>query len=343
MHRAMSGQPVERRRPRPVADAPIGALADGSAVAKRWLIELMSALPLAEAGDLPAAEMARRGPVVCGALIASLAGDGALERLRNHGTTAADASGAHSPAALVVAIEALRAATWAALRDELRASDGELLGALADRLAHSCSALLEAALDVRVRAPFAGGDDEDDEGEMHATDLRAVESPPVVTRRRRPLVPLAEAKISSGPEGEPWRPSIEKRLKRHEADKLAFAVLAVEIDDVERLLETGAAAAEAIELAERAISACLRPADVLVRERPGRYWLAAPETDQLSARTLGEQLAGAVTDGSEHHGVPLTVSIGVAVCPQDGTDAHALAAHADEGVFAARAAGVRLA
>jgi GGDEF domain-containing protein len=181
---------------------------------------------------------------------------------------------------------------------------------------------------------------------MHAADLRAVDEPlPPASRRRRSVAPAftGEAKISSGPEGEPWRPSIDKRLKRHASDKLAFAVLAIEIDDLQRLLATGEEAIEAIELAEWAISATLRPGDVLVREHSGRYWLTAPETDELSARILGEQLAVAVADAAKHHGVPLTVSIGIAVCPQHGIEAHELAAHADEAVFAARAAGVRLA
>src|SRR5271156_4056536 len=98
----MSGQPVERRRPRPVADAPVAALADGEAVAKRWLMELMAATPLAAAGALPTTEMARRGPGVCAALLAALGGDEALERLTHHAGAAADACGAQTAAELVV-------------------------------------------------------------------------------------------------------------------------------------------------------------------------------------------------------------------------------------------------
>jgi len=39
-------------------------------------------------------------------------------------------------------------------------------------------------------------------------------------------------------------------------------------------------------------------------------------------------------------GAPLAISIGLAAAPADGTDADALAAHADEALFTARAAGV---
>ena len=40
---------------------------------------------------------------------------------------------------------------------------------------------------------------------------------------------------------------------------------------------------------------------------------------------------------SRRTGVPLTVAAGTAVCPEDGLEAPALAAHADIGLFAERA------
>jgi GGDEF domain-containing protein len=98
-----------------------------------------------------------------------------------------------------------------------------------------------------------------------------------------------------------------------------------------------------MEAAERAICNELRPADMLVRERLGRYWLTAPETDLATGRALGQRLADAVAAAAFHHGAPLALSIGLAVAPDDALDAEMLAAHADEGLFAARAAGVRLA
>jgi hypothetical protein len=85
------------------------------------------------------------------------------------------------------------------------------------------------------------------------------------------------------------------------------------------------------------------PADVLVRERPGRYWLTAPDTDGPEARTLAHRVAGAVTDAPAHRDVPLQAAIGLSVCPADGSDAATLEGRAEEGVYAARAAGVRVA
>lgn len=80
-----------------------------------------------------------------------------------------------------------------------------------------------------------------------------------------------------------------------------------------------------------------------MRERIGRYWLVISEVDEGAARELAHRIAGAVSASATLHGAPLTVSIGLATCPPDGTTADELVDRADEGVFAARAAGVRLA
>jgi GGDEF domain-containing protein len=69
-------------------------------------------------------------------------------------------------------------------------------------------------------------------------------------------------------------------------------------------------------------------------------WVVAAELGSSGGRALAERLADAVAAAGTVRGVPLAVSIGIAAAPADGTDADALAAHADEALFAARAAGV---
>jgi len=75
----------------------------------------------------------------------------------------------------------------------------------------------------------------------------------------------------------------------------------------------------------------------LTRERPGRYWLLAPGTDRLGAVRLAESLRLTVAGGTTRLGGRMAVAIGTAVCPDDGERAPALAAHADIGLYAARA------
>jgi GGDEF domain-containing protein len=138
-----------------------------------------------------------------------------------------------------------------------------------------------------------------------------------------------------------WTHSIGRRLERYDEDRLPFAVLLIEVLDIDRLAhaEPREELARLTTQVERAIGAELRPADVLTHEAQGRYWLVTPETDAPGARRLAERLARAVRLAAQHRGVPLEVAIGIAVCPEDGQDAAALAAHADVGVYAARAAG----
>ncbi len=138
-----------------------------------------------------------------------------------------------------------------------------------------------------------------------------------------------------------WTHSIGRRLERYGEDRLPFAVLLIEVLDIDRLAhaEPREELAMLTTQVERAVGAELRPADVLTHEAQGRYWLVTPETDAPGARRLAERLARAVRLAAQHRGVPLEVAIGIAVCPEDGQDAAALAAHADVGVYAARAAG----
>lgn len=143
----------------------------------------------------------------------------------------------------------------------------------------------------------------------------------------------------------PWSAAIERRVARHRQDGLPFAVLCVEVADADRLTaaDRDGDVTRALELAEAGVCAQLRPADALVRERPGRYWLTAPDTDHAEARTLAHRIATAVAQGPEHRGAPLQAAIGVATCPTDGTDTASLETRADEALYVARAAGVRVA
>jgi GGDEF domain-containing protein len=74
-----------------------------------------------------------------------------------------------------------------------------------------------------------------------------------------------------------------------------------------------------------------------VRQSPGRYWVVA-QVDRARAERLAERLGQAVVAPGAHAGRGFDLSVGVAVCPEDGRDAPALAAHADVSLYAARSA-----
>jgi GGDEF domain-containing protein len=171
---------------------------------------------------------------------------------------------------------------------------------------------------------------------MYATARDA----PTVTRLR----PADTSWDDASDAGPPWLAAITRRLERRAQDGRPFAVFVVEVDDLDRLLasQSGREVAFALETVERGLTAELAPADLVVRERLGRWWLTSPDRDASSARDLGGRVAAAIAH-AELGGAPLSASIGVAVCPTDGETLDALAGRADEGMFAARAAGVPLA
>jgi GGDEF domain-containing protein len=177
-------------------------------------------------------------------------------------------------------------------------------------------------------------------------DELASPEPPEIAPPGSPVVALREPEIEIRDErGEhapsEWIASIGRLLERYARDGAPFAVLLVELADVERLrhAELPGEVSRLTGMVEAALSAVLRPVDSLTRESPGRYWLLAPETDSGGSRELVERLASAVRNAASHRGAPLEVAVGIAVCPRDGSQAAALAAQAEIALYAARASG----
>ncbi len=160
------------------------------------------------------------------------------------------------------------------------------------------------------------------------------ESPvtPESPARARPQIEIHDARGQEGPVA--WVDSIGRRLERHEQDGSPFAVLLVDIERL-RHAEPVDEVSSLTGQVEDALARELGPADSLTRERPGRYWLLASQTDQTGAQLLAERIARAVRSSASHRGMPLEVAVGIAVCPDHGRQASELAAHADVGLYAA--------
>lgn len=343
------------RRPRPVADVPA---VDAVALTKAWLVALLQDAPLSRAADVPVAKLARGGPSLCSALTAALGTDREVERLDALAADAAAMAGATTPAEAAAAVEALRRATWRLLRGALRDTEADMVADLAERLAW-----LAGRITVRAVGGLDGGQVDQDApppgARVVATGREPVVEPhPLDTLADELHVRRAGGDVGAAPRrprivrrpedpgwgGEtsmpPWLEAILERLEQRERDGRPFGVLVAEVDDVERLLAAGGAQG-ALEEAEQALTAALSTTDLVVRERPGRWWITTPDRGPAAVRALAERVAEAVAAG-QVGGVPLTASVGVAVCPDDGEDLDTLASRADESMFAARAAGVRV-
>lgn len=165
------------------------------------------------------------------------------------------------------------------------------------------------------------------------------EEPMATVQPLQPEIEIRDVRREEGPSA--WVSSVGRLLARHAEDGLPFAVLLVEIVDVAQLerSETPHDLHGLVAKVEAALGEGMRASDHLSRETLGRYWLVAPETNGTGARMLAERLARLVRTSASHRGVPMEVAIGIAVCPDDGTEAPALAARADLGVYSARATG----
>jgi GGDEF domain-containing protein len=345
-------------------------------IARRWAIALVLARPLDGLAEVPLEELAQEAPALCTQLVLALESDGELEALAGARVPGGGAreqparrlaaiAGARDAAALVLAVEALRGAVWETLLEELRrpAFDqayARRVADVSDRLAYVCAAALAAALAAMPVAreappapgagPSGGREALEERGRVVIIDER--EQQAASPRRRPPEIEIRDERAEAGPAA--WIGSIGRELERFRREGGSFAVLLVELGGQEQLRRrtSSAAAARLSDDIEQLLSADLRaaaevwaggvrgleagPAGTLTRERPGRYWLLAPDTDRGGASALAGRIINGIRRLVSRTGGSLEVAIGTAVCPEDGREPAALAAHADLELYAAR-------
>lgn len=353
----MSAALPRPRRARPVADAPVAALAERAEdLAKAWVLQLLESGPLTAAITLPAAEFAREAPALCAVAVRALASDEELDALRPGGSAyglarrAGALTGASSPPDSVRAVGALRAVLWAAAREELRAPDAAFVEELAERLAHVAAEIALAAAEGAAEAAAArrrtdtpppphpsvpAGAPVDDPFGVHAP-TRADPLASAAPLMDSPAAPMALA-------GEGARVALSAAVYAAHASGQPLAVLLAEIDGADRLaLSLGIEPARGLlGEATAAIEAALPGTATARMDGPGRLWILAPGQGRLGGGALAGRAAEALA-GIPAHGVPLTATIGIAVHPVDGASPAALAARAEQALWAARAAGVRV-
>ncbi len=337
-----------------------GAL--GEQIAGRWIVALVGSRPLEDLGQLPLQALATAAPELCGRAIEAVGSDVALDRLEGPARTGGDPgsagvvgigeiTGARTAAELVRALELLRGVLAGALLEQLQEPSSRQTADLCERVAHVCAVVLTGALagGSGAGSGAAGGDRED--AMARREDATAPGEPPLIVDEldhprapapagpfvtRAPVAPeeaiaIRDRRAEQAPPE--WLEAIAQELERHEPRQLPFAVLLVELGDLERLRLQSTPAQLADDLA--AMERVLAGAGRVIRERPGRCWVLAPGVDRRGARLLAEGLASSLEGDSGRH---LQTLIGVAVYPADGRHAAALAAHADVDLIAARTA-----
>jgi len=205
------------------------------------------------------------------------------------------------------------------------------LAALADRLAHVCTATAQAAIAARGARP-----------EPAPADVAA----PPADRAAVFGDEDGEPPLPRAATGEPdFVPLWMEALERQIGAGGRFGLLLVELDGIERLRrsETPETLAGALERVGRGVRGSVRREDVLAHETDGRLWIIAPGAGRTGASALALRIAQAVQAAAALRGAPLTASIGAALFPDDAREPEALAGEAEQSLLAARAAGVRFA
>lgn len=365
--------PPRRRRARPVADAPIDALLPRSEdLTKGWLLAMLEQAPLDEAQGILASELTRDGPRLCEAVLRALANDTDLRRLEPGGALtplaarAGELAGATTPADVARAVDALQAVIWAAVRDELRSPDPDLVTDLTERLTLVAELLRGAALERAVpsagvrRDPasvlrpappsWAPAPEPAPQADVPTPSLRVPEPPPPVPPASPPepfAPPVSpprawpdETRGAREPADALWVEALAEEIRRSIGSSLSL--LLAELEDADRVaaIETQPEASATFSQFAGAVRSAVRRQDILVCESDARAWIIARDTSRQGAYALGERIAEAVNRSQPWHGAALAASVGVAVLGEDGRTAAELIEAAEEARFAAAASGV---
>jgi GGDEF domain-containing protein len=362
-------------RARAVPSLPVdGLIARSQEIARSWAVALVSELPLPRIGEVPLQEIASGAPALCAQALRALTAEADLARLTGEG--GASVRGGHVPAldlmrisgsrdaaGVVRAAEALRGVLWEALLDEVHRASARELGEAADRLAYVCASTLAAALAAAPAEPAPPGPQRPagaaapsrpvsralivDEMEIEPAEPVAVTAAPAAPSSAEdgPQIEIRDQRTRPGPSV--WIDTIGRRLEFFRQDGRPFSVLLVEPVELELLREMQAEdpAGGLAHRIEQALAAELPygpgagpdTAVSLTCEAPGRWWVLTPAPDRAGADGVAESLARAASAVIDGRGQPVQIAVGTALCPVDGREPAALAAHADIGLYAARA------
>jgi diguanylate cyclase (GGDEF)-like protein len=139
--------------------------------------------------------------------------------------------------------------------------------------------------------------------------------------------------------------AFREQVKRHTRFDSIFGVLVIDIDRFKRINDRhGHAIGDAVltEVAHTIDGSVRGDIDVLARFGGEEFVVVLPETDRAGAVVAAEKIRTLIADSAfESDGAPVsvTVSIGVAACPEDGADESELLAAADAALYRAKASG----
>ena len=142
---------------------------------------------------------------------------------------------------------------------------------------------------------------------------------------------------------------LENELKRARRYHQSLSLLMIDIDWFKRYNDTYGHLFGNLILRElsHTIKGCIRDVDILVRYGGEEFVVILPQTDKEDARQIGERIRSKVEqthfeDKKRRLKVKLTVSLGVATFPENGTDQEELIKSVDQALYLAKWKGKNL-
>ena len=285
--------PTPARRPPRLAAAFARLEADREHLARAWLVRTLERRSLEELEGLALGPLARELPLLLDVVVADLvsgrpvAGGAWLGRL----------------AALAGSVPSRGEAT----AGDVAALQSVLLFVLTRELGDEPTLLAEG--EAALAATFAA---------LHAAGVEAL------LAREAPAPALDPVTgLSPGPE---LLRRLDELVEAHVRYGRPFALLMVDVDGLERVVAAlGRAAGDrALARAAHAAASALRRLDTLARLDRGRLGALLPEQGAAGGRAAARRVSGAVAAAEAPERERVGLAVGVAACPDHGTEAGAL-------------------
>jgi diguanylate cyclase (GGDEF)-like protein len=279
-------------------------------IAKAWLVEVILNSSLAEVGQMPVSWAADELPELISDVLAAV-GDGGSrpsldeEKLTRAARLAELRGGSPSPARVAREVASLHPALLSTLREEMSGKEPELFGEAAERLAGLFGELSGSAVGT-LFDPAGSGPDQ-------VTGLPGTK---LMKQRLDQMVGGAERY------GHP------------------FALVLIDVDGPAMREKSNGSGREAVlAVVSAALRGSIRVVDEAYRLDDGELCVLAPNQTAAEAIQMAERLAALLAGLEEAGGLRITISAGVAACPEHGDDPEALLKQADTAMWRARATG----